>query len=154
MIQPSATFLAQYERELKLARQRNRQRLRPPWNGYYLVLTGAEVSTLMMAEEVVLVRPVYPAIAHWKWCRYSQPGQIRAVHEEVAWCGPRPESAVYIYADHREWAATTWPKLAARDMPRAAVRFWVVTKSVQKMSSPSRWTLVVRMVPRPPGGAL
>lgn len=152
MIQPSAAFLDEFGAELKLARARNRRRLAPLGSGY-IVLSLAEVNTLRLTGKVVLQRPIHPAIAHWKWCRYTQPGQIRAVHEEVAWCGPHGQSAVYIYADHREWDTTTWSKLPARSMPAAAVRFWVVTKRVQKMSSPSRWTLWVQRCDRPAGRA-
>lgn len=148
MIQLSAVFLNEFGAELKLARARNRCRLAPGAAGY-LVLSLAEINTLRLTGEVVLQRPIHPAIAHWKWCRYTQPGQIRAVHEEVAWYGPAGENALYIYADHRDWTTTTWTKLAPRDMPAAAVRFWVVTKRVQKMSSPNRWSLSVRRCDRP-----
>jgi hypothetical protein len=131
--------------ELAAARERNKKRLTCFDKGY-IMLRPAEVSTLRLTGRVTLRGPNPKGHS---WCRFTQVGQVRKVHEPYAWFGASLANAVYMYSENSEWYATKWRKEPPARMPAKAVRFWVLTKKVQNDPILRTWTIELEMAEKP-----
>ena len=146
------------QQQLEQARARNKARLEQGQRGGGCALSPSEVSRLTVSGYIRL-RPSEIAvlaltgavsvrrdtfIQRRRWCAYGQRGQVRMVLEPVAFWGQSKERALYRYSDDPAWRGLAWPKLPAKQMPLAAVRFYVLVENVVMTLDREWWLLDLR----------